>query len=327
LTVATVLVALGWAGERWWVTTVGLYLPRLTLAAPLPFLVLPLSLFRAWRLLAVQAVAALLVLFPLMGFVLPSPTFSDSRAATLRILSYNINGAHGGVPAIVDEVERYEPDIVVLQELGEADALRSALTSRFPAIEVAGQFLTASRYPIASTTDPERLPFYGRMRNPRFIWHVVNTPMGRLILFNVHPVSPRDDFSVLRGHGLRREILSGHLFSGDAEPAIQANAGLRALQARAIGDAVANVGGPTIIAGDTNLPGLSGILRRSLSQFQDGFQKAGSGFGYTYPNDRRPWMRIDRIFATRELRFVHFEVGRSTASDHLCVVADVQFRR
>jgi endonuclease/exonuclease/phosphatase family metal-dependent hydrolase len=151
--------------------------------------------------------------------------------------------------------------------------------------------------------------------------------MGRLTLFNVHPVSPREDFSVLRGHGLRREILSGHLFSGDAEPAIQANAGLRALQAQAIADAVASMGGPTIIAGDTNLPGLSGILRHSLSQFQDGFQKAGWGFGYTYPNDRRPWMRIDRILATRELRFLRFEVGRSAASDHLCVVADLQFRR
>ena len=32
-------VALRFVGERWWVTTVALYLPRLVLGAPLPFIV------------------------------------------------------------------------------------------------------------------------------------------------------------------------------------------------------------------------------------------------------------------------------------------------
>jgi endonuclease/exonuclease/phosphatase (EEP) superfamily protein YafD len=321
------LVTLAWAGERWWVTTVALYLPRITLAAPLPFVALALVLCRAWRLVALQAVAALLILFPLMGFVLPGPTFSDAHAPSLRVLSYNINGSYGGVSAIIDEVVRYGPDLVALQEIGETDALRQELAARYPTIEVSGQFLTASKYPFVSSNDPDRLRFQGRMRSPRYVSYVVDTPGGRLTFFNVHPISPRDDFSVLRGHGLRREILSGHLFSGDAAPEIQSNAGLRGLQAEAIAAAVASGRGPTIIAGDTNLPGLSAILRRTLSRFQDGFQKAGWGFGYTYPNDRKPWMRIDRIFATRELRFVSFEVGKSAASDHLAVVADLQFRR
>jgi endonuclease/exonuclease/phosphatase family metal-dependent hydrolase len=37
-------------------------------------------------------------------------------------------------------------------------------------------------------------------------------------------------------------------------------------------------------------------------------------------------MRIDRILSSEQLRFVRFEVGASQASDHLCVVADLQRR-
>jgi endonuclease/exonuclease/phosphatase family metal-dependent hydrolase len=91
-------------------------------------------------------------------------------------------------------------------------------------------------------------------------------------------------------------------------------------------EAAAHEPGPAVIAGDTNLPDLSYILNRYLSAYQDGFAKVGSGFGYTFPTDhgRRPWMRIDRIFANQELRFVRFDIGHSLASDHLCVIADLQ---
>ena len=53
--------------------------------------------------------------------------------------------------------------------------------------------------------------------------------------------------------------------------------------------------------------------------------QAGWGVGYTYPNDRRPWMRIDRMLGSGGVRFSGFSVGDSKASDHLCVVADVEW--
>jgi endonuclease/exonuclease/phosphatase family metal-dependent hydrolase len=81
-----------------------------------------------------------------------------------------------------------------------------------------------------------------------------------------------------------------------------------------------------IIGGDTNLPDLSPALSY-LAKFRDGFREAGAGFGYTFPVGRTAWMRLDRLFASPELRFVHFEVGtHAWASDHHCVVADVQKR-
>jgi endonuclease/exonuclease/phosphatase family metal-dependent hydrolase len=81
---------------------------------------------------------------------------------------------------------------------------------------------------------------------------------------------------------------------------------------------------PVIIAGDTNLPQLSATLR-NFEGFQDGFAEAGVGFGYTFPT-RRPWMRLDRIYASQQLRFLSFRIGSDAASDHLCVVADIEAR-
>jgi endonuclease/exonuclease/phosphatase (EEP) superfamily protein YafD len=130
----------------------------------------------------------------------------------------------------------------------------------------------------------------------------------------------------MRGQGLRREILSGRLFSSDSA-VFQANSGLRTLQVQSFSAAAQGETDPVVIAGDTNLPGLSYVFHRYLSGYQDGFTKAGWGFGYTFPADRHPWMRIDRILSSDALRFVGFEVGKSRASDHHCVVADLQVRR
>ncbi len=313
-------------GESWWVTTVGLYLPRLALAFPLPLVAAALFALRQPRWLWTQAVAALVVLFPVMGFVAPWPHGTDPRAPRVRVLSYNINSAYGGADAIVEEVDRYSPDIVLLQEVGHVEALEPSLQARYPTVEVNGQFVLASRFPLLSKLDPPKLPYYGQDRSPRYLRRVFDTPLGPIAFYNVHPVSPREDFSALRGRGLRREILSGHLFSGDAAPLISRNAGLRGLQVNSFSDSAAAETAPVIVAGDTNLPGLSKIFGRYLSRFTDGFREAGWGLGYTYPNNRRPWMRIDKILASEQLRFVGFAVGTSNASDHLCVVADLQRR-
>src|SRR5438105_12122041 len=52
----------------------------------------------------------------------------------------------------------------------------------------------------------------------------------------------------------------------------------------------------------------------------DGFSTAGTGFGYSYPSPRDPWMRIDRIMADKKhFRFRSFEVINNYISDHFAV--------
>jgi endonuclease/exonuclease/phosphatase (EEP) superfamily protein YafD len=319
-------LALCTIGERWWITTVALYLPRIAFAAPLPFALGALFALRLRRWLWTQLPAVLLLAFPLLGFVLPWPHGSASGASTIRVLSYNVDSGLGGVERVVEEIDRFAPDVVLLQETGHNEGFEPLLRARFATVSVVDQFVLATRYPLSTLTGPDKIPFEGRQRSPRFLRYVLDTPRGPLVVYNVHPVSPREDFAALRGkNGFVREVLSGRVLSGASAPRIQANSDLRALQVATFTDAARHESGPVVIAGDTNLPGLSPVLARNVSGFVDGFTEAGWGLGYTYPNDRRPWMRIDRVLGSGGVRFSGFQVGDSKASDHLCVVADVRW--
>jgi vancomycin resistance protein VanJ len=324
---AVVVVLRGW-GLRWWLATVVLYLPRVVFALPLPFVLLGLALARAWRLALTQVASLLILLFPLMGLVLPSPSRLDREAPVIRVLSYNVDSGYRGFDKIVAQIDVFKPDIVFLQELFHDPApLIQLLRPRYQEVRSSGQFLVASRFPIRSTAEPSRVPLNGAMRSPRFVEQVIETPLGPIAFYNVHPISPRAGFAVLRGGGLKRGLLSGALLSGDKAGTLEADDELRTRQVEAFSRLADAESLPVVIAGDTNLPGLSPDLHRALGRYHDGFTEGGWGFGYTFPVHHLAWMRLDRILATDEVRFVGFNVGRLVASDHACVVADLQRRK
>jgi endonuclease/exonuclease/phosphatase (EEP) superfamily protein YafD len=317
-------------GESWWLSIVALYVPRVALGLPLLLLAPLLVLTRNLQWIWTQALAALVLLFPVMGLVIPTPHLPRPVPADrphMRVMSYNINSGGGGAPAILQEIERFAPDVLVLQEIGAVEELIAGLKPQYPTIEWAGQFLTASRYPLVARIDPERVAYGGRARSPRFLVETFDTPLGQVTFFVVHPISPRDDLHALAGaHGFRGLLKSGHLVAPEGPGLVEANAGLREAQVKATMDLASRETGPFLIVGDTNLPGLSRVARRYFASLSDGFPAAGGGFGYTYPT-KHPWMRIDRILTNDKLEVTRFEIGSSKASDHLCVVADVTLPR
>lgn len=319
-----VVLIFRWVGERWWATGVALYLPRLGFAVPLPFIVAGLLVLRLWRLLYTQLLAALIVLFPLMGFVLPTPHFADDEAPRIRVLSYNVDSLNGGIDNVLAQIEKFSPDLVFLQEVySDQEVMVERLRTRYPSVGTSAQFVFASRFPVISTEQPERVEFGGKLRTARFAKQVIETPLGPIAFYNVHPVSPREGLVAVRGEGVSHEVLTGRVFAARST-AMQEGSALRELQIKAFADMAKQESGPVVIAGDTNLPSQSFFLNHFLSAYSDGFGQAGWGLGYTFPSYRHAWMRIDRIFTSDSLRVVAFEVGQSKASDHYCVVADVQ---
>lgn len=320
-----VIAAFQLAAPRLWQVELGLYLPRILFGIPLLVLTVLLLGLRMWRALVSQAIAAILVLFPLMGLQLSlvGPG-GDPRLPSFRVLSYNANFAQGGQDALVRELMAIEPDIALFQQLFFTDQLSAAFKADYATVRTDGEFFLLSRYPVRSTDVPARLSYQRRSRSPRFIRYQVETPSGPLVIYNVHPASPTGQFAAARSGGLRRVIRSGALFSLAPRPDIDADSGLRALQVLTMTRMASRETLPVIVAGDTNLPALSPSLAR-FDTFQDGFDAAGIGFGYTFPSNR-PWMRIDRIFASEHLQFRDFAVGCGQVSDHLCVYADIQRR-
>ena len=321
LALLAVIFMLRFVGERWWISTVAMYLPRLGFAIPLPF-----TIAAAWRwapryILIPQVVAIYLLLLPLMGLSLGTGRWSVSNAASaIRLASYNIDTGVRGIPGIVAQVREFDPNVVLLQESSES--LRGGLATAFDGwhVDQRGQFFVASRFPIKNVFVPEPLMYSKGQGGAHFIAYVLETPIGQVEVFNVHTTSPRDGLDELRGNGLREEIRTGRVFSGAQRHVIEFNAYRRQRQTEAAITAARGSPYPAIIAGDTNLPGLSWVLGEQCNGFRDVFDVVGRGFGYTFP-DKHPWMRIDRVLIDDRLRAVDFRVGRSSASDHLCVFA------
>jgi vancomycin resistance protein VanJ len=310
------ILALRFVGEGWWVTTVLLYVPRLAFAVPLPFVAIGLIACSERGWLWTQSISALLVCFPLMGLALRMPRAVGAGGPTVRVLSYNIDKGRGGIENLAEEIGRFSPDVVVMQEIeASGEDLARVFRASYPTVEVSGQFFIASRFPILSSVEAE--PLAMRLDGVKhYHAYLLDTPIGRLRLLSVRPVSPSWPLSDLRRRGMTWTNFTSAL------QVLDWNSRLRELEARTIAETAGQSEDSVIIAGDTNLPTLSRIFGRHLSSFHDAFADAGSGFGYTFPSGR-PWMRIDRILTGRGLRAVRFQRGTATLSDHLCIVGDL----
>jgi len=120
----------------------------------------------AWaprRILLLQAFSLLFAVFALMGLHLGSVgKGSASESSAIRLVSYNIDVGFHGVPAIVAQVQKLNPNLVLLQEAGEN--LAAKLTAAFPGwhTDFRGQFFVASRFPLTSVYETAAHPLSGR---------------------------------------------------------------------------------------------------------------------------------------------------------------------
>jgi endonuclease/exonuclease/phosphatase (EEP) superfamily protein YafD len=313
-------------GERWALLTVALYVPRAVFALPLPFLTVALLAVRPRRWLLTQAVAALVLLFPLMGLELGGARARAGGAPRLRVMTFNIDARSARAPDLVAVLREADADVICLQEAhgDEAALYRRQLPGYV--VRGDGQFIVASKHPIVDVYLPPGVSHGGESRDGAFVRYRIAAPGGLMDVYNVHPVSPHGPFDHLRGAGLLRELASGHLLvNRDAFLRVGANARLRFLQVRALAAHAGASPYPVLLAGDTNLPGGSWIFGRLLGAYQDGFVEVGRGFGYTFPARRSPpWLRLDRVLADERFRFVSFARLDVHASTHFPIVAELE---
>ncbi len=326
----TAVLVLRLVGEDLWLLVPVLYAPRFVFALPL-VLTLPALLWAGPRWMLLTQIASLaIVLFPLMGLELHLPVRSIAAGTPkIRVLSYNIFFGDAGCAAIVNEAAVHAPDVVVFQAANVQ--CTKELAARFPSFEVQAhdEFVLASRFPVRGVFVPPTLaeaPYAGSA----FVRYTLETPIGLVDLYSMHPYSPRHAFQGVREDlttPLVAQLDEAHFPAGRA--GIEHNTSVRRRQVEAVTAAASHSSNPVVIAGDTNLPRLSHIYARTLGagRWKDGFAEVGGGFGYTFPTHWKyhlgPWMRLDRVFAGPELRFLRFEIGGRATSDHRPVIADL----
>jgi endonuclease/exonuclease/phosphatase (EEP) superfamily protein YafD len=318
-----VLLGMRFVGERWWVTTALLYMPRPVFALPLPCLVAGLLWIRAFRWLATQIVA-LILLVPLLGFHVGWSRLPPAGSHPIRIFTMNVDLARASSDYVVNLVQQNQPDIVCLQETGGHPP--TGLAGILPGfhIDQDEHFYLASRYPILSSEPAPVIMYNGHHRSLRFQHYRLQGPDGPLDVFNIHPFSPHEAFSEAVPGGVKSALRHGRILGARGRAAIVANAKLRSDELRAIAEAADQSPNPVLIMGDTNTPDLSWSFARWLGKYQDGFIEVGTGFGYTWPaHSRIRWLRLDRILANDRLRFLDARTAGSRLGDHLAVVATV----
>ena len=322
------------AAEKWWVTLVGLYAPPVGFLFPAPLVIAAAWVWAPRPILALQMFSLFVCLFPLMGLHLGLARHRDPDASTIRLVSYNIDASHRGGAGILAQVKKLDPNLVLLQEVDGSKV--AELNAGFVGwnTDLHGQFFIASRFPLTHVYAPPDIHYEAGEGNARkagdggarYMAYTIATPLGLVDVFSVHTTSPREGLEDIRGRGFWYELRSGNILLGQGHEQLAFNAYRRARQAQGLADAARASPRPVIIAGDTNLPGLSRIFREKLGRFDDAFAAVGRGFGYTFPS-KLPWLRIDRILTNGKLQAVDFQVGDTRASDHLCVSATITARR
>jgi endonuclease/exonuclease/phosphatase (EEP) superfamily protein YafD len=288
------LVAVGWSGWMGW----------------------------GWRLLS--ALTLLFVLTVLMGLTWGRP---DQGAGPVRLMTYNAKAYLAsyrprGFWELAEEVQRHNPDVLVMQDAGQLMDLKVTQPAVFKALfgerQVYGfdQYIVASRLPLKDC-QPGWLPDF---EQARAYVHCVLTAHGQEVdLITVHFVTPRDGLNATRSKGLK------------GLSAWRQNMNNRVTQSGDLAEQLRLMNRPRIVAGDLNAPERSVVVQDLLNTgMRDAFSSAGTGYGYTHGHSLWPgisFLRIDHILVSGQIGVRAAFAGGAIASQHRPVITDLFLTR
>lgn len=319
--VVSLLVLICGVSERWWLSALLTYLPRQPYAIP-ALLLLPATLLTCPKLAWTQLVAIVLVLGPLMGPTAPAAASGvpgHGRHA-LRIVSGNLQEGRGSMRKLMAEIEPFRPDIVVFQEAAQGCEPLLQMFADWECVHLNSYFI-GSRYPLRVVDHCRAKPFDR--------WTAVaveiDTPDGPVLVTDIHLMTPRHGasgisvLSPLTGAGVAD--FEWHQELRDAEAA-ETRTFLERLPDR-----------PRLVLGDFNAPSTSSMYRAHWADWQNAFDTAGWGYGYTSPCNagrkwlpNTPWMRIDHVLADDRWTIHACRTGTTDGSDHRLLFTELSLK-
>lgn len=260
----------------------------------------------------------------------------DDTGGRLRVMTFNIHRFQDSKsksylpvgkadwPGILD---RYDPDILCLQEFGFPNQSRNEILG--PIRDVAGlpfrawtssqELAIFSRYPVLHT----ETQLFGRVNGYQYA--DIQMPDRIVRVYNVHLQS-----NAISGI-VDRVVENGDLQEKETWLEIRGAMGryrraarIRAAQAETLAAQIAKSPYPIILCGDFNDVPPSYTYHTIASGLQDAFLEAGAGIGITYSGPI-PALRIDYILADGVFQVLSCRRGGPSFSDHRPVVSELSF--
>lgn len=306
--IAVHAMCLRWWSDQSWLGVGYVLLPRWPWAVVAAMLWIWCVGVRASKAMVVMLVATWMTLFPVMGLRV---TLSASKAneERIRVLTFNVHRAKLDALAFASYLAEQRPDVIALQDWSGVH-METLFQGDEWHTRRSGEFLVASRYPIASveSVDLALDPSMPLGEQGEAAVFVLESPRGPLAVVNVHFASPHNGVLALFKDGPAK---------------LDANHARRRDEMRLVQSRAAALTAPTIVVGDFNTTDPSPLFRGEWNSWTDSFVQVGSGFGYTYYN-RVAQLRLDRILVRDRVVPMRCWVGPFFGSPHRPVLVDLR---
>lgn len=279
-----------------------------------------LCIFARPMLCLLPAICTAFLLWFWMGYRFNDP--KPARGPALTVVSNNWGQNHG--KSIEPFVQAEDADLVVLQD---AQNRGPEFARKFPGHFIAGEdeFLLISRFKILSQG---RVPVLNGGREPVAAWFEVDWKGKSIIIYSLHLPTPRKHLEALNGIGwLATMFGSSGGYGSKVKLDSRAFWENQKLLAESVATRLRAERRPFIVCGDFNAPD-HGIVYRTFSvQLVDSFQRAGHGYGFSFPGDSRlpPWLRLDQIWAGTGFEPIYAATEAGRPSQHRAVVARLEW--
>ncbi|HRP07503.1 MAG TPA: endonuclease/exonuclease/phosphatase family protein [Gemmatimonadales bacterium] len=298
--------------DRWWPMVPLGYGPRW------PWLILvPIPLLAAvpWRRrFASTSVSLVIATWGILGWRVPSPwrDRGDSQAAAFSVVTFNAGLSNDGVKVVLERAAERRADLVVVVECPRNN-LR-------PDLLPGGAYRHTSSGEVCVWSRSEQDPVVTMARRPVKVigWS------GTIATLTV-PGTTLGPVGVVHLRSVRNELTEFLDISEVPDQKVELSA---AHQKRISGSIFASEWfrsldpAPSIILGDFNLVPESYRLRHDWRYWNDSWEEAGLGTGYTWSSS---WsaLRIDRVIHDRSWSTRSVSVGAGGGSDHRPVFVEL----
>jgi endonuclease/exonuclease/phosphatase family metal-dependent hydrolase len=341
----------------WWVGFTGLVYPYILLVVTIFTVVM--IFYRPW--ISLPGIMALLISYEdigaLIAFRMPSEFRMEKDANHFRLMTWNVrrftpymedkfNPRNNNLDSIIDEVNKYSPDILCFQEFysgqskNEMNLERIKRECRFGyhVFSNTGSFnmkiqsgtVIFSRFPILRTYEYQL---------PEDISTASETPVFADILVVNDTI--RVGTIHMESFGFRgRDYVNLSKIKNQEDTGLEASRKIfrkmqnafsqRGKQADIMRDKIEESNHPAIVCGDLNDVPNSYVYFRVRKDMNDAFLEKGSGLGKSYYSRQSkslawlPTLRIDYIFTDQALRVQQFTMVTRKLSDHRGLVTDIE---